>query len=117
MLTKLSASAVASSLVLSLFSGLASAADLQTRFDKEACGAPAYSMMSLTEEQEGDVKVKLFIAPDGSVTDAKVVESSGYTMLDKASLRAGVKCKFKPAAKDSDIAQGWVNVRYTWVIN
>jgi protein TonB len=46
-----------------------------------------------------------------------VVQSSGYSALDKASLRASAKCKFKPAAKDSDLAQGWVDVRYSWVIN
>ncbi|MYM90301.1 TonB family protein [Rugamonas sp. FT82W] len=117
MFTKISASAVASALVLSLVSGVASAGDILSRFDKETCGAPDYTAAWLGEEQQGDVKVKLLVSPDGTVTDAKLVESSGYATLDKASLRASTKCKFKPVAKDSDIAQGWVNVRYTWVIN
>lgn len=117
MLTNVRASAVASSLLLCMFAGHVSAADLQARFNKETCGAPEYAAMWRNEEQQGDVKVKLLVASDGSVMDAKVIESSGYATLDKASLRAGAKCKFKPVAKDSDLAQGWVNVRYTWVIN
>ncbi|MYM98584.1 energy transducer TonB [Duganella vulcania] len=117
MFTKISASAVASALVLSLVSGVASAGDILSRFDKETCAAPDYSSAWRDEEPQGDVKVKLLVSPDGTVTDAKLVESSGYATLDKASLRASVKCKFKPVAKDSDIAQGWVNVRYTWVLN
>jgi len=117
MLTNVRASAVAATLLLCMFAGRASAADLQARFDKEACAAPDYAAVWRSEEQQGDVKVKVLVAPDGSVKDAKVIQSSGYAALDKASLRASAKCKFKPVAKDSDLAQGWVNVRYSWVIN
>ena len=117
MLTNVRASAVAATLLLCMFAGHASAADLQTRFDKAACAAPDYAAVWRSEEQQGDVKVKVLVAPDGSVKDAKVIQSSGYAALDKASLRASAKCKFKPVAKDSDLAQGWVDVRYSWVIN
>lgn len=117
MLTNFRASVVASSLLLSIVSAQASATGIQTRFDKEACAMPEYTAESLSEEQEGAVTVKLLVQPDGSVADAKVVESSGFLTLDKASRRAGARCKFKPVAKGSDIAQGWVTVRYSWIIN
>ena len=117
MFTNIRASAVAASLLLCAFGGHAQAADLQARFDKETCVAPEYTLEWRNDEQHGDVKVKLLVAPDGSVRDAKLVESSGYATLDKATLRASTKCKFKPASQDSDLAQGWVDVRYTWVIN
>ena len=109
--------AVVSSLLLSVLSGQALAADFLTRVDKDSCETPEYPAIWQNEDQQGAVKVALLVGADGNVVQAKVVESSGYTTLDKASLRAGVKCKFKPVAKDSDIAQAWVKVQYSWVLN
>lgn len=53
---------------------------------------------------------------DGSVKKGKVVGSSGYRELDKASLRAGANCKFGVKAKDSR-TPGWITVQYQWVVN
>lgn len=116
MLLYIRAAVVVSSL-LCVFAGRVSAAELPTRFESANCAAPEYASAWRNEEQEGNVGIKLLVQPDGSVTDAKLVESSGYASLDKASLRAGAKCKFKPASKGDEGSQGWVNVRYTWVIN
>ena len=48
---------------------------------------------------------------------AKVVESSGYRALDRASLRAGYSCKFGTGSKKSDSASAWTTVQYKWVVN
>jgi TonB family protein len=50
------------------------------------------------------------------VQDAKVVESSGYRALDRASLRAGYHCTFA-APKAGDSAAVWTTVQYKWVTN
>ncbi len=116
MLLYIRAAVVVSSL-LCVFSGRASAAELPARFESATCAVPEYAAAWRNDEQEGDVAIKLLVQADGSVTDAKLVESSGYASLDRASLRAGAKCKFKPASKGGEATQGWVNVRYTWVIS
>jgi protein TonB len=108
---------LASSLLLSAFASQASASDFQARYDKDSCAMPEYPAPWRTEEQQGDVKLELLVGADGNVVDAKLLESSGYSTLDKASLRASVKCKFKPVAKNGEMAQGWVKVQYVWVIN
>jgi protein TonB len=105
------------SALLCVLSVPASAAEFEPRTDATVCAAPEYSLESLREEQQGDVGVKLLVGADGSVLDAKVVESSGYSTLDKASLRAGAKCKFKPISKGAEHPSGWVTMRYSWVIN
>ncbi|UGQ48871.1 energy transducer TonB [Massilia endophytica] len=108
---------MASLLFVCMLSGQASAAGLQARLDRNACEVPEYLMSWLDDDQQGDVTMKLLVGADGSVTDAELIESSGYRALDKASLRAGSKCKFKPAAKDGQITPGWIKVQYSWVIN
>jgi protein TonB len=117
MLTNARIGGVVSALLLCALSAQSSAAELEPRSDGMACAAPEYSLESLREEQQGDVGVKLLVGADGSVLDAKVVESSGYLTLDKASLRAGAKCKFKPISKGAEHPSGWVTMRYSWVIN
>lgn len=117
MLINVRTGAAVTSLMLFMFSGQVSAAGAQSRFDEAGCAAPEYAAAWRNEEQEGDVSVKLLVGADGGVKDAKLVESSGYATLDKASLRAGAKCKFKPEVKDGQAVQGWIKVRYTWVIN
>jgi len=109
--------AVVSSLLLSMLPGLTSAADRPPLIDKSACETPDYPLVWQNEEQQGAVILAMLVGADGNVTDAKVLESSGYSKLDKASLRAGAKCKFKPATKNGEIAQSWVKVRYRWEIN
>lgn len=115
MLNYIRAAVVVSSL-LCILTGRVSAAELQSPTSAPACAVPEYSAVWRADEQEGNVGIKVLVQPDGSVTDAKVVSSSGYATLDKASLRASAKCKFKPASNGGEKTQSWVNVRYTWII-
>lgn len=108
--------AIATSLLLSLVAVQASAAD-RPRIDKSSCSTPDYPVAWQSQDQQGAVKLALLVGADGSVQDAKVVESSGYSTLDKASLKAGVKCKFTPATKDGANTAEWTKVQYSWVIN
>jgi protein TonB len=117
MFTNTRAIAVASFLLLSMLSGLAAAADRPPLIDKSACDAPAYPLAWQNEDKQGAVVLDVLVSADGNVADAKVVESSGYAKLDKASLQAGAKCKFKPATRNGQSAQSWVKVRYLWEIN
>lgn len=58
--------------------------------------------------QEGTVRVSFTITPDGSVSDPKVVESSGHDSLDQAALRCVPGWHYKPAM------QNGAPVQTTW---
>jgi protein TonB len=115
MFSKIRTAAIASTLLLSAFA--ASAAESTARLESADCTIPAYRSAWQDDDVQGTVRLAVLVAADGSVQEAKVVESSGYRALDKASLRAGTSCKFEPASKDSANAAVWAVVQYKWVLN
>ena len=58
--------------------------------------AKEYPALSQRLGEEGTVLVALEVAADGSVADARVLNSSGYARLDNAALSAVRKAHFKP---------------------
>jgi TonB family protein len=117
MFTKARAIAMTSSLLLSVLSGQVLAVDTPAKIDPAACATPSYPLALRTDEQQGDVLLSVLVDANGNVSDAKVVQSSGFSSIDKASLRAGVKCKFKPGVKNGEAAPSLVKMTYSWVIN
>ncbi len=61
---------------------------------------PKYPKISRIRGEVGKVGVSVTIDERGLVTDAKVVESSGYKRLDKAAMEASLKASFSPAMKN-----------------
>lgn len=71
-----------------------------TRFDPGAAAAgsagvdggryppPTYPPYALRNHYEGTVTITLTVAPSGAVTSAKVLKTSGFTVLDEAALDA-----------------------------
>jgi protein TonB len=110
--------AVASTLLLTVFAANAvNAAESSTRQKSADCAVPHYPLTWQDDGLQGNVRLAVQVGADGSVRDAKVVESSGYRALDKASLRAGYTCKFGAASKSSDSTSTWTTVQYKWVVN
>jgi TonB family protein len=62
------------------------------------------------------VTVAVVIAPTGRVTDAKVIESSGYPRLDAASAEAALKSCFMPAVRNGVSVEERAKLIYTWRI-
>ena len=79
------------------------------RLKPASCGTPAYTTEWKNDELQGTVRLAVLVDADGSVKQAKVVESSGHRALDKASLRASYTCKFGTAMA------GWSTVQYKWI--
>ncbi|KQZ30289.1 energy transducer TonB [Duganella sp. Root1480D1] len=115
MIGKLHAIAIAFALSMTGFA--ANAAETATAPTSDSCGIPDYPVTWIDDGLQGTVRLALLVGADGSVKDKKVVATSGYRELDKASLRAGGTCKFGAAAKDSGRAPGWTTVQYTWIAN
>lgn len=47
-----------------------------------------YPSLSIMRGEQGTVKLKFTIRADGTLEDVKVIESSGYTLLDEEAVRA-----------------------------
>jgi len=115
MIGKLHAAAIAFTLSLTGFA--ANAAETAPVPKSDSCGMPYFPAAWIDDGLEGTVRVAVLVGADGSVKDKKLVRSSGYRELDKASLQAGANCKFVAPPKDSSGAPGWATVQYQWVVN
>jgi TonB family protein len=93
----------------------AHAAEPAARLKSATCSTPAYTADLKDEYLQGTVRLAVLVDADGSVKQAKVVESSGHRALDRASLRASYSCKFGAAGKDGGGEPGWSTVQYKWI--
>lgn len=57
---------------------------------------PPYPRAALENEEEGLVKVEIIVEPDGHISSAKIIESSGYSSLDITALRAAQGSNIRP---------------------
>jgi TonB family protein len=70
---------------------------------------PNFPPRALRKGSEGSVRLKLLFAQDGSVTNAKILKTSGDSVLDETARSAVLKWKMKPSAiKPSDLTKGRV---------
>lgn len=105
-----------SALFLILGAAHASAADRPARLDATGCEKPEFPVRWQEEGDSGSVTVAYLVDTDGKVVQSKVLESSGTARVDRASIRAGARCKFEPSAKDGQAAIGWAKVKYSWIV-
>jgi TonB family protein len=102
--------AIAIASVLSLTAHAAEPA----RVKAASCSVPAYTADLKDDYLQGTVRLAVLVDADGSVKQARVVESSGHRALDRASLRASYTCKFGAAGKGSG-EPAWSTVQYKWI--
>ena len=67
---------------------------------RKVAQTPLYPEFLRNQNIEGDVVVRLVLNEAGHVTDARVVQSSGYDAFDRAALDAAQKEQFEPAKRD-----------------
>lgn len=116
MLSTTSLSALIAALSLSLAAPLALAADHKVTVDPKDCEVPDYPARWQSEGDSGSVTVAYLVGADGKVQESKVLESSGYLRVDRASIRAGARCKFQQPSKDGQALAGWAKVKYSWIV-
>ncbi|MFZ6720067.1 energy transducer TonB [Undibacterium sp. Ji49W] len=103
--------AIVSTLAFALVTAPAFALETRNPFSESGCEAPSYDQRALTDEQEGLVKLSYMVDKKGAVVDAKIIASSGFRKLDKASLLALKACRFQTGA-----AQGWNDLSFAWTL-
>lgn len=78
---------------------------------------PEYPMLSFQRNESGSVTIEYTIAADGTVSDAKVIHSSGFPRLDKMSLITFKKWKFKSALTITGTAINSMPQKITFVFD
>lgn len=82
--------------------------------DFNSCAKPQYPHDDFAAGHQGTVTLGFLVGADGTVSDSKIVKSSGFVPMDEAARAAIVKCHFSPAlAGDKPVAH-WTRVQYVW---
>lgn len=77
---------------------------------------PAWPMASLRNKETGSVKIAFLVSANGFVSRAKIVDTSGFRDLDRATMVGFLGCKFKPQFKDGSPTDTWHDMTYVWKI-
>lgn len=75
---------------------------------------PEYPSGARRRGIEGEVVVKVTIRPDGSCSDAVVVESSGSESLDASALQAVLQWRYRPATRGGAPVESTQRVRFVF---
>jgi protein TonB len=69
-----------------------------------------YPLGSRLRGEEGAVQLVVRIGADGRIDDLQIRESSGFTALDKAALRALRRTRFAPATRNDQAVPGELSI-------
>lgn len=105
-------------LLLALAANTAVAVERPAHIVKNGCEQPS-DVQSRMFDNGDNVAVKLAYLVDesGKVVAARVLESSGSSRIDRASLRAAARCQFEPGARDGKATVSWAKVQYEWSLD
>ena len=77
---------------------------------------PVYPEWAIEQGIEGTLTVRMLVGRDGRVVRALVLKTSGYRVLDDAALAAVEKYRFRPAARDGEPVERWVEQEFVFRI-
>jgi protein TonB len=78
---------------------------------------PTYPTMSRRLGEQGAVVLRIKITPNGAASEVQVLQSSGYTLLDRSAIDAIQQWKFIPASRDGQAVAAWYEWRWTFQLN
>jgi len=73
---------------------------------------PHYPALAIRRQQEGEVRVHLWLNPDGSVSHHEITQSSGHRLLDQAVIEFLVSEKFSVAAHSRGLTEQIFQFRF-----
>lgn len=79
--------------------------------------APTYPRISRRLGEEGTVVMEILITPEGTVAEARLKKSSGFSRLDKAALDIIKKWKYIPAMQGGKAISYWYTQPVTFDLN
>ncbi len=75
---------------------------------------PEWPAGSIANQERGAAEVSVLVNTDGYVSRAKLVVSTGFRELDRATLKGFLGCRFGAVRKDGVPVEAWTRVRYVW---
>ena len=72
--------------------------------------APKYPRIARRKGYQGTVLIEVLVNREGRVKDARLLQSSGHSILDKAALGSVKTWIFDPAMKGEEKVEMWVKV-------
>ena len=78
---------------------------------------PNYPPISRRLNEQGTVRLRLLVSPDGRVQQIEMEKSSGYSRLDQATMAAVRDWKFAPARRGDGAVSSWVTFPFTWKLD
>jgi protein TonB len=85
--------------------------------DANSCALPDYPASAARDGATGTTTLALLVGVDGRVSSARIEQSSGSRVLDRAALNALSLCKFKPAMNNGAAQAGWARMAYVWKLD
>jgi TonB family protein len=85
---------------------------LQVRPKLVDAPVPVYPEVARNAGIEGSAVVEALLNLDGSVMDARVLQSSGNQMLDAAAVEAALRARFTPAMQRDKPVRVWISMPY-----
>jgi len=85
--------------------------------DANSCALPDYPASAARSGDTGTTTLALLVGTDGRVSSARIEQSSGSRVLDRAALNALSLCKFKPAMNNGVPVAGWGQLAYVWKLD
>jgi protein TonB len=85
--------------------------------DANSCALPEYPASAARNGDTGTTTLALLVGTDGRVSSARIEQSSGSRVLDRAALNALSLCKFKPATNNGVPQAGWGQLAYVWKLD
>jgi periplasmic protein TonB len=83
-----------------------------------AMSSDDYPILSVAQNEQGQVTLDFLIRPDGSVTDVRVAKSSGFARLDGAAVDiAGQRWHFDPVTVNGKPISCRYEVAVAWTLN
>ena len=73
---------------------------------------PPYPALARRLGEQGEVRLEVLVAEDGSATEVKIKRSSGSTVLDKAARETALKWRFRPATVGGKPVAEWYNLTF-----
>jgi TonB family protein len=80
-----------------------------------ACAPQQWPREALRYELEGKVRIGYRVTPEGQVNEARVTKSSGWALLDHASVVAATTCRFAPD-KAAAMQDREMPVEFVWTL-
>lgn len=77
---------------------------------------PEYPEEAREAGMKGTVITRALVDIDGKIAQAKIVKSSGHTLLDNAAIETAKKAIFTPAQDDGKMVQCWVAIPYKFTL-